>query len=164
MYPGTYAETQPDKPAVIHPASGTVLSYRELDQRSNQLAHLLYDHGLRAGDHLALFLENHPAYLEIVWACLRCGLYLTPINRHLSVTEAAYIVDDCDASVLIASSALEQSSRLGELSSRCTLKLSVGGEVQGFTDYRTATAGMPTHNGPSQGDQKTPTLIHACTR
>lgn len=145
MYPGTYAETQPDKPGVIPPASGTVLSYRELDQRSNQLAHLLYDHGLRAGGHLALFLENHPAYLEIVWACLRCGLYLTPINCHLSVAEAACFVDDCDASVLIASSALEQSSQLGELSSHCSLKLSVGGVVPGFTDYRTAAAVKPTH-------------------
>lgn len=146
MYPGTYAKTQPDKAAVIHPASGTVVSYRELNQRSNQLAHLLYDHGLRAGDHLALFLENHPAYLEIVWACLRSGLYLTPINRHLSAAEAAYIIDDCDARALVASGALEQTLKLGEQSHRCTLKLSVGGTVDGFFDYAAAVAGQPTDN------------------
>jgi long-chain acyl-CoA synthetase len=125
MYPGTYAETRPDKPVFIHPGSATLVSYAALNQRSNQLAHLLYDHGLRSGDHLALFLENHPAYLEIVWACLRSGLHLTPINRHLSVGEAAYIVDDCDARVLVASSTLEQSLQLGEQSNRCALKLSV---------------------------------------
>lgn len=146
MYPGDYAQTQPDKPAIIHPSSGTQVTYRELNDRSNQLAHLLYDHGMRAGDHLALMLENHPAYLEIVWACLRSGLYVTPINRHLSAAEAAYIVDDCDARVLIASAGLEQSAELGKLADRCELKLAVGGTIDGYDSYEQAIADKPTHN------------------
>ncbi len=144
MYPGTHAKSQPDKPAVIQASTGKVLTYRTLDERSNKLAHLLYDEGLRPGDHLALLLENHLTYVEVIWACLRSGLYITPINRHLSASEAAYIVDNCDARVLIASHALEQSAELGKLSPRCSLKLSIGGPVTGFTDYETAIASKPT--------------------
>ena len=144
MYPGVYAKSQPDKIAVIQASTGATLTYRMLDERSNQLAQLLFDAGLRPGDHIALFLENHLRYVEVVWACLRSGLYCTPINRHLSASEAAYIVDNCDAQVLIASAALEQSVELGQRSPRCSLKLSIGGAVEGFTDYELATAAKPT--------------------
>jgi len=41
-----------------------VLSYRELDQRSNQLAHLLRAHGLARLDHYSIFMENDERYLE----------------------------------------------------------------------------------------------------
>ncbi len=143
MYPGIHAQHQPDKVAIIHPASGTRVTYRELDAQSNRLAQLLHAQGLRPGDHLALFLENHPLFLAIAWACLRSGLYFTPINRHLSATEAAYIVDDCDARVLIASAALEQTIELGRLTPRCELKLAVGGGVEGFTDYAGAVDPQP---------------------
>lgn len=146
MYPGYYAKTQPDKIAAVHVSAGKAITYRELNERSNQLAHALYDAGLRPGDHLALFLENHIAFFEVIWACLRSGLYLTPINRHLSASEAAYIVDDCDAVALIASSALEQSVQLGQLSPRCNIKLSVGRPIEGFSDYDSAIAGKSVEN------------------
>lgn len=146
MYPGVHALTQPDKPAIIHPSSGTTVNYRELNERSNKLAHLLYDRGLRRGDHVALLFENHPAFLEVVWACLRSGLYFTPINRHLSATEAAYIVDDCDASVLVASAALEQAREVGRLTPGCGLKIAIGGAIVGFVDYESAVTCKPAHN------------------
>jgi fatty-acyl-CoA synthase len=144
LYLGAYALTQPDKLAAIRPATGETVTYRELDARSNQLAQLFHAHGLRRGDHVALFLENHLAYFDVIWACMRSGLYLTPINRYLSAAEAAYIVDDCDASALVASAGLEQSAELGALAKRCKVKLAVGGAVEGFVDYAGALAEQPT--------------------
>ena len=143
MYPGIYAHTQPDKPAVIRPSTGEVLTYGELDRRSNQLAHLLHAHGVRKGDHVALLLENNLAFVEAVWACMRSGLYFTPINHHLSAPEAAYIVDDCDAKILVASAAVASSAAVGAMAGRCILKLAVGGPIDGFTDYETAIATQP---------------------
>ncbi len=143
MYPGTHAQQQPDKLAIVQPSTGLTLTYRELDAESNRLAQLLYRQGLRPDDHLALFLENHPLFLAVAWACLRSGIYFTPINRHLSAAEAAYIVDDCDARVLVASAALAQSEELGRLATRCEVKLSLGGSIDGFTDYATALADFP---------------------
>ncbi|HEX8055849.1 MAG TPA: AMP-binding protein, partial [Novosphingobium sp.] len=143
MYVGTHAETHPEKIAVFRPSTGESLTYRALDDRSNRLAQLLHAHGLRRGDHVALYLETHLAFFEVIWACMRSGLYLTPINRYLPAAEAAYIVDDCDARVLIASAAIGESVELGRLSPRCEIKLSVGGGIEGFEDYDTAIARYP---------------------
>jgi fatty-acyl-CoA synthase len=138
-----HARSQPDRIAAVRPSTGEELTYRELDRRSNRLAHLLRAAGLRRGDHVALFLENHLAGFDVVWACMRAGLYFTPINHHLTAADAAYIVDDCDARVLVASARLEQSEALGRLSPRCAVKLAVGGAVEGFGDYEAALADWP---------------------
>ncbi|MGE4606989.1 MAG: AMP-binding protein, partial [Myxococcota bacterium] len=104
MYIGDHVDEQPDKPAVIMGRSGTI-SYRELDNRSTQLARFLRDAGLERGDHLAIFMENQPRFLEVVWAALRSGLYITPINSFLTAPEVAYILDDCGAEALVTSRA-----------------------------------------------------------
>ena len=106
MYPGTFARTDPDRPAIVMDGTGTAVSYGELDDRSRRLAVALAEHGLRPGDHIAIVLDNHPRYLEIVWAALRSGLYYTPINWHLTAPEVAYIVDDCGARVVFGSGQL----------------------------------------------------------
>ncbi len=106
MYPGHHAATTPDKPAAILARTGEVLTYAELDARSNRLAQLLHAQGLRRGDHVAVFLENQLRYFEVAWAAFRSGLYLTTVNRYLTGPEAGYIVDDCGARVLVSSRAV----------------------------------------------------------
>ena len=104
-YPGVHAASKPDHPAIIMAGSGDMLTYRQLDERSNQLAQAFRQQGLRRGDHVALFMENQLRYMEVVWACFRSGLYVTAINSYLTAEEAAYIIDDCDAQVVISSRA-----------------------------------------------------------
>ena len=41
MYPGSYAQKHPQRPAVIMAATGAVQTYAELEARANQLAHAL---------------------------------------------------------------------------------------------------------------------------
>jgi fatty-acyl-CoA synthase len=106
MYPGRYAQTCPNKAAAISARSGEVITYAELDARSNRLAQLLWAEGLRRGDHIAVFLDNNLRYFEVAWAAFRSGLYLTTVNRYLTPPEASYIVDDCGAQVLVSSRAL----------------------------------------------------------
>ena len=108
MYPGHWSKETPDKPAVIMGGSGETVTYRELDDRSNRLAQLMYAAGLRRGDHIAIFMENHPRYFEVVWAGFRSGLYVTTVNRYLTGDEAAYIVDNCEARVLVSSAELRE--------------------------------------------------------
>ncbi|WP_395109913.1 acyl-CoA synthetase [Actinomadura sp. SCN-SB] len=106
MHLSRLAERHPDKPAVIEAATGAVTTYRELDEASLRLARLLAERGLGPGDHAALFMDNSPGYFVAAWACQRSGLYWTPVNHHLTVGEAAYIVRDCGARALIASAGL----------------------------------------------------------
>src|SRR5262245_25016674 len=79
--------------------SGEIVTHGELDDRSARLANLFRAAGLQPGDHVAVLLPNHPRYLEVVWAALRSGLYITPVNRYLTAAEAGYVVDNCDAKV-----------------------------------------------------------------
>lgn len=107
MYPGYWAEKQGDTTAAINTETGESITYTELNDRSNQLAQFMYSKGLRRGDRVALFMENNIRYFEIIWAALRSGLYITPINRHLNADETAYIVNNCEAKILITSAYLE---------------------------------------------------------
>ena len=104
-YPGVHAQTRPDHLAVVMAGSGESLTYRELDERSNQIAHLIRHHGLERGDRIALFMENQIRYMEVVWGALRSGVYVTAVNSFLTAEEAAYIIDDCDAQIVITSRA-----------------------------------------------------------
>ncbi len=143
MYPGSHAQTTPDKAAVIHAESGARQTYAELDARSNRLAQLLWSEGLRPGDHIAIFLENDLRYYEIAWAAFRSGLYLTTVNRYLTGPEAGYIVDDCGARVLVSSRAVhEAASEIPDQATGCTRYLVLGGAdgrvSDPFEDYETA--------------------------
>jgi len=44
--------------------SGKSITYRELDELSNQGAHLFRALGLKAGDHIAFLIENRLAFME----------------------------------------------------------------------------------------------------
>ncbi|MCK0154281.1 AMP-binding protein [Alcanivorax sp. S6407] len=58
MYPGQIAAITPDKPAYIMADSGETVTFRELEERSNQMAHLFRKLGLETGDHIALLMET----------------------------------------------------------------------------------------------------------
>jgi long-chain acyl-CoA synthetase len=107
MYPGTHAETTPDKPAIVMGGSGEVVTYKELDDRSNQLAQLLYERGLRPGDAIAFSMENNARFLEVAWAAQRSGLYYTAASSRLTSGELEYIVNDCGAKAFITSAYLK---------------------------------------------------------
>ena len=145
MYPGKWAGEFPDKSAVIHAVTGAAVTYGELNNRSNQLAQLMWAEGLRPGDHAAIFMENNLRYFEVVWAALRSGLYLTTINRYLTDEEAGYILNNCEARVLVTSSKLaDVAARLPDFARNCSRWLMVDDPIDGFEAYEAAIAAHPT--------------------
>ncbi|MBN8980847.1 MAG: acyl-CoA synthetase [Rhizobiales bacterium] len=100
-HPSIHAQSTPDKVAYRMAKSGEAITYRQLDERSNQGAHLFRALGLKRGDHIAFLMENTLAFMEICWAAQRSGLFYTAISRYLTADEIAYIVKDCGAKVLI---------------------------------------------------------------
>ena len=62
MHPCVHAETMPDKPAFIMAGTGLTVTFRELNERSNQGAQLFRSLGLEIGDVVAIMMENHPIY------------------------------------------------------------------------------------------------------
>ena len=144
MYPGHHAQSTPDKAAQIMAATGEVTTYRELDEAANRLAHLLYDRGLREGDHISILAENHPRYYEVYWAAMTSGLYFTTINRYLSPEEAAYLVNDSGSTVLVTTAAMANTAeQMLDLIPDCQHKLMIDGIADGFGSYEEAVADMP---------------------
>ncbi|MHA7598465.1 AMP-binding protein [Alicycliphilus sp. T452] len=94
----------PDKIAVrlVNGDAVTSLAYRELDARANVMAQWLIETGLQQGDGIALLMENHPDIFALAWGARRAGLYYTPVSTHLNPAEVSYILQDCDARLLVA--------------------------------------------------------------
>lgn len=103
FYPGFHVDEHGDKLAYLMAATGEAVTYRELHERANQIAHLFRSLGLQPGDHVAWCMENHPWYLTLAWGAHYAGLYFTAISSRLTAEEVAYIVNDCGAKVFIAS-------------------------------------------------------------
>lgn len=144
MHPGVHAAKQPDKPALIMARTGQTITYRELEDASNQGAQLFRSLGLKAGDHIAIMLENHPAFFKICWAAQRAGLYYTAISYRLQEEEVAYIVGDCEARVFITSKAqADLAARLVERMPKVEKRYMLDGTIDGFESWEEAIAGQP---------------------
>ena len=143
-HPRHTAKTYPHKPAIIMGDSGEMVTYRQLDERSNQGAQLFRSLGLQAGDHIGLMMENNARFLEICWAAQRAGLIYTPISSHLKRDETAYILDNCGASLFIGSHALKETAQeLLAAASSVKHFLMVGGIIDGYESWEEATDAQP---------------------
>ncbi|VVT28505.1 Acyl-CoA synthetase [Sphingomonas aurantiaca] len=143
MHPVAHALTTPDKPAYIMAATGETVTYRDLDARANRGAHLLRSLGLKRGDGIAVLMDNSPRYLEVMWAAERTGVYCTCLSSKLTAGEAAYIIDDGDCRVLIASKGCT-----GVAAGLVPLlpdvrRYMVDGAIDGYDAYEAARDAMP---------------------
>ncbi len=121
--------------------TGETQTYKELDDASAQLAQFMYAQGLRPGDHVALFADNNLRYFETYWGAVRSGHFLTTVNRYLTAEEAAYIVNDCGATVLIASAELRDvATEILPFLDNCPIRLMFDDVAPGFESYETALA------------------------
>jgi long-chain acyl-CoA synthetase len=91
------ARQYPTRPAVFH-GTQTVATFAQWAQRCAHLARQFEAAGLKSGDRIALFMHNHPRYLEIMFGAWWAGLAVVPINAKLHVREAQWIVDNAQAS------------------------------------------------------------------
>ncbi|PWR20501.1 AMP-binding protein [Zavarzinia compransoris] len=144
MHPGIHAANTPDKIAYRMAGSGIAVTYAELEARANACAHLFRSLGLVRGDSIALILENHPRFFEIAWAALRAGLYYTAISTRLTAAEAAYIVDDCGAKVLVTSRYMaDLATRVAAQAPKLRHRLMLDGTAPDFAAYEAAVAEQP---------------------
>lgn len=144
MYPGHWAEVNPEKKAVVHSVTGHCHTYRQLNDRSNQLAQLLWELGLRRGDHIAIFMENDIRFFDVTWAALRSGLYITTVNRYLTAGEAEFIINDSDSRLVVTSAYLADAAE--DLPKRCPQVirwLMTGDASPGFEPYESTLAQYP---------------------
>ncbi|MEG9863009.1 MAG: AMP-binding protein [Parvularculales bacterium] len=144
MYPGTFAETTPDKPALVMAGSGETMTYRELNDRSNQLSQLIYSEGLREGDHFSIWAENVLDVFVCYWAAMRSGLYLTAVNRFLSAEEGGYILSDSGSKMLITTVQYQEvAAEALAYAPECAVNLLIGGADDAFRNLDDTVAAFP---------------------
>ena len=144
MHPYLHAQTQGDKAAYIMAGSGEVVTYAQLDARSNQGAHLFRSLGLKTGDVIAIMMENNARFFEVAWAAQRAGLYFVCISTKLTASEAEYILKDCGAKVFITSTAMGPLiDEIAPLAEGLAL-FAVGGAHGAYAGFEDARAGQPT--------------------
>ena len=76
------------------------LSYASLAEESARLARALSEMGVRAGDRIALWLPNVPAWLALFFACARLGAIAVSVNTRFKSHEVADIVGRSRAKLL----------------------------------------------------------------
>ena len=103
MYARRYADSDPDKPAIVMANGGDVVTFAEYEAAANQVARMLRETGLRRLDHMAIFMDNEPRMLTCEGGAERTGVYYTLVNSYLSAEEVAYIINDSQARVVVTS-------------------------------------------------------------
>lgn len=111
MYAATIATEHPDRLAVIMAGTGVSQTFREYEDAANRFAQLLRATGLTRGERVAFFMPNSIELMEVQGGAERTGLYFSLINSQLKAQEAAYIVNDCRARLVVTSSALTEVAR-----------------------------------------------------
>lgn len=159
MYPGSVFDPHSDTalsetPCFVMASTGESVSYAVFEQRSNRLAQLLHQAGLRRLDHYSILMENNDRYLEACAAGERSGLYYTCVNSYLTGEEVGYILQNSESQVLITSaSRLPAAVEAIAASPNVRLCLVVGSDPEAlatidshaqFVDYAASVAEMPS--------------------
>jgi long-chain acyl-CoA synthetase len=138
------AQVTPDKPAIIMANSGEVVSYRELDECSNRVAHLFRSLGLQRGDHVGMMIENDRQFMEIAQGAMRSGIIFTPISTHLRADETRYILENCNAKLFVGSNKLSAvAQELMGVVPEIEHYYMINGAVAGFQSWEEAVTSMP---------------------
>ena len=94
------AEQQPNK--IAYHFMGKDTSYGELEHAVGKFAQALTTLGVKKGDHVALLLGNTPHFIVSLYASMRIGATVIPVNPIYTPSEISYIVNNGDVKVVIA--------------------------------------------------------------
>lgn len=125
-----YVNKDPEAPCLVF--RDEVRSRGQVLERIYRISNGLRSLGLGKGDHICLNLRNRPEFIELIAASGITGTYVTAVNWHLSPEEGAYVVNDCDSSVVFLD--VENAAAGMEAINRCSqvkAVISVGGKIEG---------------------------------
>ncbi len=145
--PTANAKMFPDRTAVVF--KEVRYTWRQWNERINQLAHALAAIGLEEGHKLAVMLHNCHHFLEVAQATMKTGTVLVPLNYRLRGREIEYILSNSDARALICGGEFVPEvvtimDELGGLVPRGLVAVDGQGTDPRFTDYEAFLAGRPT--------------------
>lgn len=130
-----WADVYPDRVAVTEAQTGRTHTFGAMNANANQLARLMRDQGLKAGDAVAIVCSNKIEFPDVLFAALRAGLRMTPVNWHLKPDEIAYVIDNCEAKALFADTRVAGMVEAAAMCPQLKVKVSIGGALEGFLPW-----------------------------
>ncbi|MFB7126381.1 amino acid adenylation domain-containing protein [Kitasatospora sp. NPDC056273] len=103
LFEARAAET-PDAPALI--SGGQVLTYRELDEQANRMAHHLIANGARPDTLVGVCLERGPGLVTALLGVWKAGAGYVPLDPANPAERLSHVLADCGAPVLVTESPL----------------------------------------------------------
>ena len=97
-----HVQNQPD--ATVYVSDASAVSFKQLDERANQLAHALLANGVVRGSRVAILSRSQLHSAVLILATMKIGACCVPVNWRLSAQEIRYIVEDATASILVCDS------------------------------------------------------------
>ena len=85
-------EKYPDNMALTY--QGIEISFREVDERSNQFANMLIENGFKKGDPVGINLPNTPEYIYSVIGTLKAGCIVSGVSPLMSDVQMHYQIED----------------------------------------------------------------------
>lgn len=136
----------PSRPFVIGPDG--MKTYAEVVEESAKIAAGLRDHGIKAGDRVALVLANYPEYVPLKYAISRIGAIAVPINIMLKAEELRYVLAQSQSALLVTMDTFRDTDHLAILDQICPdWPLSAGGqalpELRQIIVFRTGEGNHP---------------------
>jgi fatty-acyl-CoA synthase len=102
------------------------VAYDEFAERVDRLANALAERGLGQGDRVAYLGENHPAFLETLFAAGTLGAVFVPLNTRLAPPELAHALADSGAVVLVHAAELAEAAARGSAGTAVARRIAVG--------------------------------------
>ena len=90
-----------EREAYVDSKSGLRLTFRELNDRCNQVANVLLAKGVKKGDRVAIMLMNSAEFFEAYFAIAKVGGVVVPLNWRLVADELEFILKDSGSTTLI---------------------------------------------------------------
>jgi long-chain acyl-CoA synthetase len=140
-----HAAARPDELGVVEP-DGTEHTKGQTLAACNQVVHGLRSLGLAKGDTIATVLPNCAPMVELALASGQSGIYITPVNWHLTALEIEFILKDSGSKVVVVHASFADAARkaLAGTDLPAESRFVVGGEAEGFRPYAELKAGQPT--------------------
>ena len=142
------ADASPEKVFLFSEADGRRFTYREFDAAVNRAANMLSARGVGRGDVVSLLLPNGAEYVIAYFACFKLGALAGPVNSLLKPEEAAYVVGNSEAKLLL------YHTQFAEQVGALRAELKALGETLVFDDERAATEGFASEPGAAWGDAR----------
>ncbi len=90
----------PDHEFVVYPDRSLRWSYKDFDERTDNLAKGLLSIGLEPGDHLGVWARNIPDWLTFMYATAKIGVVMVTVNPVYKGHELAYVLKQSDMKAL----------------------------------------------------------------